>query len=350
MALVDTVTFSVQYLEMIESFLQAQGQDIAPLYVQLGLSQLDPMQPGIHLNIAQFSILLSAALPFCSDKEPISIQLLRHLPLTAHGLVGMACMTADTMGQALDIVIRYSSLLQSLFDLHRLDGHQHACLTLHHHHALPESLRGLLTEIFVGSIAKMAQFAHGAIRSSHTARPDISMQVLFTHDSQLQFRRQFMAYFHGDVQFRAKADQFLIENRVLRMPIFTANRMTHASIVQQLEQQLQQQQAEQGLAQQIRVWLRREVSIARRPHAAQVASHFAMSERTLSRKLKIDQLTIHQLIEEAQLERAQWLLSTTGSSVQQVAEQVGFADSTSFARAFKRLTSQTPSEWRTLQN
>lgn len=350
MALVDTVTFSVQYLEMTESFLQAHGQDVGSLYSQLGLCKLDPLQPGIHLNIAQFSTLLSAALPYCSDREPVSIQLLRHLPLTAHGLVGMACMTAETMGQALDIVIRYSSLLQSLFEVHRLDGHQHACLTLHHHHPLPEPLRGLLTEIFVGSVAKMAQFAHGSIRSSHTSRPDISMQVLFAHDSPIQFRRQFVAYFHGDVQFGAKADQFLIENRVLRMPIFTANRLTHASIVQQLEQQLQQQQAEQGLVQQIRVWLRREISVAHRPNAAQVASHFAMSERTLSRKLKVDDLTIHQLIEEAQLERAQWLLSTTNFSVQQVAEQVGFSDSTSFARAFKRLTGQTPSEWRSLQS
>jgi AraC-like DNA-binding protein len=344
------VMFSVHYLDMVESVFQAHGRDIRLMYAQIGLDTIDPLPQGVQLDVGQFMALLDAVLPLLSRHEPASLQLLRHLPLTAHGMVGMACLTADRMGDALAVAIRYSPLLQSVFEMTRSDGSDYACITLHQlYDALPAAFAALLTELYIGSVAKMAQFAHGAGRT-HPPRAAIEMQVLFTHDSNPDHRTQYQAYFHGEVRFAAAQNQFLIAHRVLAMPLFTANRLTHQQLIQQLEKQLQEQQAQQanneGLVVQIRSWLTRQLHSGRCPTPAQLASHFALSERTLTRRLRALDHTPHQLIETAQFARAEWLLGQTALPLQHIAEQIGFADATSFSRAFKRRTQQTPTQWR----
>ncbi len=349
MAALHHVMFSAHYLDMVASIFQAHGQDIGPIYTRIGLNSLDPLPQGVQLDVAQFMALLDAVLPLLSRHEPASLQLLRHLPLTAHGMVGMACLTANSMGEALMVAIRYSPLLQSLFEMTRSDGEDYACITLHQLYELPAAFAALLTELYIGSVAKMAQFAHGTLRT-HPPRAAIEMQVLFTHQGQSEFNAQYQAYFHGEVRFGAAQNQFFIAHRVLAMPLFTANHLTHQQLLQQLDKQLDEHQTAQinhaGLVVQIRAWLTRELHCGHCPTPAQLASHFAMSERTLTRRLQALEQTPHQLIEAAQFARAEWLLGQTSQPLQQIAEQIGFADATSFSRAFKRRTQQTPTQWR----
>ena len=46
------------------------------------------------------------------------------------------------------------------------------------------------------------------------------------------------------------------------------------------------------------------------------------------------------------LNESMWLLNTTTLSVAQIAERLHFADSTTFARFFRRMKGVTPSDYR----
>jgi len=54
----------------------------------------------------------------------------------------------------------------------------------------------------------------------------------------------------------------------------------------------------------------------------------------------------HHHIEYMLLNESMWLLNTTTLSVTQIAERLHFADSTTFARFFRRMKGVTPSDYR----
>jgi len=76
-----------------------------------------------------------------------------------------------------------------------------------------------------------------------------------------------------------------------------------------------------------------------------LANHFAMSESTLLRQLKrLTGLTPNQYLQEVRLDEARRLLENrTYNSVSQVAAKVGYGDSRSFSRRFKKRFGKLPS-------
>ena len=71
-----------------------------------------------------------------------------------------------------------------------------------------------------------------------------------------------------------------------------------------------------------------------------------MSGRTLQRRLSERGLSYQSLIDQARRQLAQRLLRETDYSLAEVAFMTGFAEQSSFTRAFKRWAGQTPRSYR----
>ncbi len=76
------------------------------------------------------------------------------------------------------------------------------------------------------------------------------------------------------------------------------------------------------------------------------AAEFRMSERTLRRRLREAGSSYRALLEQVRRERAMALLEQGDESMGAIAQRVGFADTTAFARAFRRWTGTAPSAYR----
>jgi transcriptional regulator GlxA family with amidase domain len=82
--------------------------------------------------------------------------------------------------------------------------------------------------------------------------------------------------------------------------------------------------------------------------ARQLALALKSSERTLHRRLKeISGETPKGFIDRVRFEATRTLLETTKHSVKELAETSGYADATSFRRAFQRYSGMTPGAYRT---
>lgn len=77
-----------------------------------------------------------------------------------------------------------------------------------------------------------------------------------------------------------------------------------------------------------------------------VAAQLNMSEKTLQRKLQLEETSYQKLLDEARLQLAQQYLCNSNLSFDSIAMQLGFAEVRSFFRRFKIWTGQTPSEYR----
>lgn len=78
----------------------------------------------------------------------------------------------------------------------------------------------------------------------------------------------------------------------------------------------------------------------------EAAAALCMSERTLRRRLQEEGRTFAELCDEARSAMAEYLLSLPRLSVDQIAVQLGYAESASFIHAFKRWRGQTPNAFR----
>jgi AraC-like DNA-binding protein len=80
--------------------------------------------------------------------------------------------------------------------------------------------------------------------------------------------------------------------------------------------------------------------------AGRVAEALGSSERTLQRRLAAEGTTFGELVDDVRHELALRHLAAPERSVADVASLLGYADRRAFARAFRRWTKTTPTEWR----
>jgi AraC-like DNA-binding protein len=82
------------------------------------------------------------------------------------------------------------------------------------------------------------------------------------------------------------------------------------------------------------------------PSQEDVAELLNMSARTLQRKLSDGGVTYKQILDETRRVLALAYLSTPRHTVSDVTYMLGFSAGSSFTRAFRRWTGQSPSDWR----
>lgn len=95
----------------------------------------------------------------------------------------------------------------------------------------------------------------------------------------------------------------------------------------------------------VRTLLNKDVSNAM-PSAEEVARHCNMSVTTLRRHLQAENSSYQALKDECRREAAFHFLSCFDLSNTLVAEKLGFDEPSTFFRAFKKWTGQTPGEYR----
>lgn len=76
-----------------------------------------------------------------------------------------------------------------------------------------------------------------------------------------------------------------------------------------------------------------------------IARRVNVSARTIDRHLKKEGIGFRELSDKVRFERACDLLCMPGSSVTEVAAQLGFSDAANFSRAFKRVLGMSPGEY-----
>jgi AraC-like DNA-binding protein len=84
------------------------------------------------------------------------------------------------------------------------------------------------------------------------------------------------------------------------------------------------------------------------PSINQVAEALHLSVRTLRRRLSEEGTSFSELCERIRVGHAQCLLRQQGMTVAAAAVQLGFGDTRSFRRAFKRWAEQLPSKMRSV--
>ncbi|KZZ49065.1 MAG: AraC family transcriptional regulator [Saccharospirillaceae bacterium] len=149
--------------------------------------------------------------------------------------------------------------------------------------------------------------------------------------------------FQAPIHFGAKHNALVFSSEILDEPLAFSDDKLASMHEQMLEQQL-------ALIQQPNAVHLVEHIIRSAPlltlERDEVAAEMRMSARTLQRKLQESNTSFQQLLESERKRRAYDLLINTDLPLTQISEELGFAESSAFSRAFKRWHQISPLEYR----
>ncbi|REL29804.1 helix-turn-helix domain-containing protein [Thalassotalea euphylliae] len=152
---------------------------------------------------------------------------------------------------------------------------------------------------------------------------------------------EFGAMINCKISVGSPVRKLIIPRRVLHRPLLTTNSEVYYAIRPVVIKRAATAM-EEDIVLQIYRWLDEHSSLANIDIKA-LASSFSVSVRTLNRRLAGAGTTYRYVSENYKLERALHWLSVEGLSVTDVAYRLGFADLSTFSRAFKRWTGRSPS-------
>jgi AraC-like DNA-binding protein len=154
----------------------------------------------------------------------------------------------------------------------------------------------------------------------------------------------FLKEFDCPAYFDQPENQIFLNPGFLDFPIPTANAEVAALVKRQCEELLLNLQRSDEFVEKVRRVLID--SLGHFPNSSEMARKLGVSSSSFYRQLEDRNTSFQKILDEVRTEIAMKYLAKTNLTIDQVSDLVGFSETTTFRRAFKKRTGQTASEFR----
>ena len=290
--------------------------------------------PGGRLTAWQAGAMLVGAMEL-SGEPAIGYEIGLQSSLTSHGIMGYGLLSSSTVRDAIGLGEKYLPVLLPMVSMrHFVDGETGVIEVAETAPVGP--VRQCLIDLFLVGLSRMSSVL------TNGAGDPAQIELWFDSpapDYYDRFRDRLPA-----VRFETGANQMRFPASDLDVELEMANHVTASMVEEQCRVELEQLGLDADLLSQVRAALRSDGSGF--PDLETVADRLHMAGRTLKRRLAEHGTGFREQIEAARRAEAIRLLQTTGLSVAQVARRLGYADASSFSRAFQKWTSVAPGSYR----
>jgi AraC-like DNA-binding protein len=169
-------------------------------------------------------------------------------------------------------------------------------------------------------------------------------EVWFQHpapDDESEYRKVFGC----PVYFRRESNAILLDRALLDTPVPTADGALHAVLARHANELLARVPESSTVADQVRRLLPEALRLGT-TQVTDLAGQLHLTPRSLQRRLSEEGTSFQQLLDETRRELALRYVHVRGMTIAELAFLLGFADASSFIRAFKRWTGDAPSDYR----
>jgi AraC-like DNA-binding protein len=330
-----SATASAQVVRGILLRAAAYGHDASALAARFGLSERDLADPDARVP-APVAVAIWEQVPRIVGDGCFGLRL-GELASSAGVLpiVGYVAQTSPTLGEGLAHALRYQRLVQTLnrVDLHVTNAH--ARLTVHLRAPHVERLRHAVDF----ALAFFVTFA-GRL----TGAPLAVRRAAFAHDAPADMAEH-RRLFGESLRFGAPRTALDVDPAVLDRPVLSADVELRGVLERHANVLLARLPAGDSLSERTRAALAEGLS-AGRSEVRALARQLRMSARTLQRRLQAEGTSFVALLDDVRRELALRYVDDRSLSLSEVAFLLGFADQTTFHRAFVRWTGTAPGAFR----
>jgi AraC-like DNA-binding protein len=329
---------SVAYVQGLLDYLGRQGLDSADLLRQAQLSPQILSQRDQRIAATSYLELLALGGKLTGD-DCLGLHVGESIRPGYYGVLGYLIMSCATLADALHRQARYATLVGSMGRVDLADEPPREGWEPHVVHSWQPHQAQQQRQLSEETLAGWMTFGHwisgldippSEVRFQHAAPSDISEHervfrcpVLFGQaDNALVFPKRLMATALGqaDAQVRLMLDAYA--ERLLN-----EQKQGH-SVLDRARMELSRLLPESGADLQ------------------QVAQRLALSQRTLQRRLREAGLSFNQLVDDTRRQLVLHYLRDPALELAEIAFLVGFSETGSLARAFRRWTGHSPGEYR----
>jgi AraC-like DNA-binding protein len=324
-----------QSARIMRSVVEEAGLAWKPLLLEAGVSADITDEPNGVLSGAQELRL-----------QEIFVRATRHIPgawfrmglhyrLMGYGPFGLAVLAADTFGAGLRRAISFSALTYSLMQFTLVEEAGELIAVAADDTQVPAECREFSQERSLGSATQFFNDMHPSL--SPISRIETVLDA--GHG-----RQECEAVLGIPVLFGAPVTRWILKPGVAQAPLPLASPLLEETYGKLCARLVDEARVSDEVVGHLDALLVR--SVRHFPSAPEACRALGLSERTLYRKLAAQGLTFGQMVDKVREQRAIYLLDNTRMSVEVVAEALGFAETASFSRAFKRWKGTSPLAFR----
>ncbi len=286
-----------------------------------------------HLSQDTVIRLVCAAIQ-ATGKPWLGLELGAQMPISAHGPLGYAAVTAPDLQHCLATVARYGAVREDSFTWtfqKTIEGY-----TLQAAAKLDWGAAHMfVVDTMAAALVRLLQAAVGTLPEG------LQLDLPFaTPPWAVQYARALpLALRFGQPTLALHTPQ-----AALRLPCLGADARAHITASQECEATLQER-GTLSAAQRVASLLNRTPE-GQYPQLATIAKSCGISERTLIRHLNQEGTSFQQLVDAHLQSQARWLLQNTRYSVEDIAARLGYSDTSNFSRTVKRWFGVTPTALR----
>lgn len=267
----------------------------------------------------------------------------QRLNITALGLVGLAALSSATVEHALNNIVKFFYLRAPLLQLSLVKNESHCGLAIMENLDL-QDIRYFIHSAALSGSYRLLQYYLGPDKLDAQAHFNFAVPDSFAAPGPLNVQELNLDF---PCEFSKQQSCLWFPKDILEHPMMMADPQTASSTEELCEQQLAQRQLKVGIVAKVQNFL--QTNYEDGPGLKETAAFCHVSERTLRRELTRSNTNFQKIYDNVRHEIAQQLLTTPGSPISNVGYKLGFKDLSSFRRAFKKWSGQTPSEYRDSQ-
>jgi AraC-like DNA-binding protein len=289
-------------------------------------------------NPRWFAALLLKILRENPAMSSIGFEFGEQMDLASAGIIGQAILSCPTLGVACDLACRYYPLTGLLLDFDRQRVGDDFIFTFEvGYENVPPQIKIMILESLLASWQGANKLLFGI---------DLQIKTLCFDYPEPTYVQLYHDYFNCDIHFNCHRTTMTIDASLIHHPTLTSNPVAHHRAVGHCEEALQRRCIVQTTTDQVRRLIK-EMNKVSDANIEIVAGRLNLSSRSLNRRLRLEEVSYKTLVDEYRCQRACLLLANTDSSLEQIADQLGYSDPSNFRRAFKKWTGgTTPTDFR----
>ena len=308
--------------------------DTDALYQQLGLKMSVMSADNSSISMDKYFQLLELAAVQSGDRF-LSARMALDSQNQDVGILGYMLRSAENFEQAIELLHRYVMLVSPGASTSLIEQDDQCILTYKIHNATPEQSRQDVEGTIVQFVLMVRQ-----VFNDDTWQPDL---IYFEHPSTDEDESAF------PLDTRIVYGHFFNGLCFPKSLLSASNQQYDPQLLTLLEEQVQQTAehllTHNTLMDHVRLLISSNLGQAG-VSADSVAQELGMSRSTLHRRLRDNGTSFNTLRETIVFQIAKESLSNSTVSITELAQQLGYSDSSAFDRAFKRMAKVRPLEYR----
>jgi len=328
----DEVTFRVGPLINLAGLVRSLGCDPAPIFEQAGFNLEEFQDSGHRVPYLRGSRLLALCVE-ATGCEHLGLLLGQQANPSLLGVVGFMARAAATVEQAL------KALVENL-DLHDEGG----ILLLN----IGQDYSSFCSVVQIPGVSAVEQINDLSITMMYQIMKALCDENWLAARVTLERREPedlspYRRFFRAPIHFNATESSIIFPSHCLKRRPPAADKFLYKHLEQEARasHKLQHNEIMEALPAALQRGLLTEHFAARH-----IAGVFGIHERTLHRRLRSAGTSFRNELDLARQIVSQQLLGTTTLPVCDIADALGYADSSGFIRAFQRWSGESPSNWR----